>query len=63
VLAEVASEQGRDVVVMSQVHEHNTAMLALNDKLGVSRERDADPQYRDYWLSGIRIEPDGHPSA
>lgn len=53
-LAELAAA-GHRQDVFSQVHKYNAAMLGLNDKLGVKRER--DPDRLDHFLSYIAVEP------
>lgn len=55
-LAELAAA-GHRQDVFSQVHKYNRAMLGLNDKLGVKRER--DPDRMDHFLSYIAVEAEG----
>jgi ribosomal protein S18 acetylase RimI-like enzyme len=55
VLAEFAASGGRQDV-FSSVHRRNDAMLGLNDKIGVEREK--DPDNGEYWISAIAVEPE-----
>ena len=54
-LADFAARGGRHDV-FSQVHRRNDAMLGLNDKLGVARDK--DPEDGEFWILAIAVEPE-----